>query len=159
MYRHIVETTLSKEGTVVLDGLPFAPGDAVQVTVVRQVSDREPFLSPDKPQDWQNANPRYWIRVATERIVETFQPEKVILFGSHAKATATAHSDIDLLVVFRALESKRKRTSDIRRTLSDFPISKDIVVATEADVERYGQLVGNVIGPALKEGKTLYERC
>ena len=158
MDRHIVEATLSTEGTVVLEGLPFEPGDAVKITVVKQVSDQEPFLSPDQPQDWKNANPAYWTRVAVERIVEKFQPEKIILFGSHAKGTATAHSEIDLLVVSKMITDKRSQSSAIRRMLSDFPIPKDIIVATEQEVEKYGQMIGTVLQPALQEGKVLYER-
>ncbi len=158
MDRVIVEATLSKDGAVVLNELPFEPGDTVQITVVKQVCDREPFLSADKPLDWKNANPRYWIREATERIVEKFQPKKLILFGSHATGTATVHSDIDLLVVFETVENKRKQRSDIHKVLSDFPISKDVIVATEAEVEKYSQMLGNVIRPAINEGKILYER-
>ncbi|PZO15125.1 MAG: hypothetical protein DCF25_13960 [Leptolyngbya foveolarum] len=158
MDRVIVEATLSKDGAVVLNELPFEPGDTVQITVVKQVCDREPFLSADKPLDWKNANPRYWIREATERIVEKFQPKKLILFGSHATGTATIHSDIDLLVVFETIENKRKRISDIRKLLSDFPIAKDIIVATPEDIEKYSQLLGTVIRPAIQEGRTLYEQ-
>lgn len=158
MDRVIIEATLSKEGAVVLNELPFEPGDSVQITVMKKVSDQEPFLSSEKPLDWKNANPRYWIREATERIVEKFQPEKIVLFGSHARGTATAYSDIDLLVIFEALSSKRERILAIRKILSDFPMSKDIIVATEADVEAYAQMVGNVIRYALQEGRTLYER-
>jgi predicted nucleotidyltransferase len=34
-----------------------------------------------------------------ERIVREFQPEKIILFGSHARGDAHKWSDVDLLVV------------------------------------------------------------
>ncbi|MCD6211638.1 MAG: nucleotidyltransferase domain-containing protein, partial [Sulfurovum sp.] len=33
-----------------------------------------------------------------DRIVERFQPDKVILFGSHARGEADPDSDIDLLI-------------------------------------------------------------
>jgi predicted nucleotidyltransferase len=35
----------------------------------------------------------------TRRIVEGFDPKKVILFGSQASGTSRADSDIDLLVI------------------------------------------------------------
>ncbi len=35
----------------------------------------------------------------TRRIVEAFEPEKIILFGSYAYGQPEFHSDIDLLVV------------------------------------------------------------
>ena len=34
-----------------------------------------------------------------ERLVDRFQPQSVLLFGSQAAGTATADSDVDLLVV------------------------------------------------------------
>ncbi|MBF0462214.1 MAG: nucleotidyltransferase domain-containing protein, partial [Magnetococcales bacterium] len=33
------------------------------------------------------------------RIVETIHPERIILFGSHARGEAGPHSDVDLLVI------------------------------------------------------------
>lgn len=43
------------------------------------------------------------------RIVERFHPERIILFGSHARGTAGPHSDVDLLVVMQPHGSKRRR--------------------------------------------------
>ncbi len=37
-------------------------------------------------------------------------------------------------------------------------LSKDIIVATPEDLERYRDVVGTVIYPAVREGKVLYER-
>ena len=158
MERHILEAELAPDGTVLLRDLPFQPGDIVEITVVKQVDDTEPFLSNDAPKDWQNANPRYWIRTAVERISEKFDPKRIILFGSHAKGTATIHSDIDLLVIFEAVEDKHGQVVAIRRLLADFPIAKDIVVATEQSIEEYGDSVGSVLRPALAEGKVIYEQ-
>ena len=38
----------------------------------------------------------------TRRLVAEFQPEQIILFGSHAWGTPSPDSDIDLLVVVSA---------------------------------------------------------
>lgn len=92
------------------------------------------------------------------RIRERFAPEKIILFGSHARGTAGRDSDVDLLVVFRHVDDKRGRAVDIRRALSDLPISKDIIVSTLRELADRGDLVGSVLRPALREGKVLYER-
>ncbi len=98
------------------------------------------------------------IKVATERIIERFQPEKVILFGSQARGEATQHSDVDLLIVFQEVSNNHEQAVAIRRVLSDLSISKDIVVTTQRDIDKYGHLIGTVLRPALKEGKVLYER-
>jgi hypothetical protein len=39
------------------------------------------------------------LRQATDRLVEQFRPKRVILFGSQARGTADARSDVDLLVI------------------------------------------------------------
>ncbi|MEO0770304.1 MAG: nucleotidyltransferase domain-containing protein [Cyanobacteria bacterium J06649_4] len=158
MDRHTVEATLTADGTVVLNDLPFESGDVLKITVVRQVPDDQPFLSADKPQDWQNVNPAYWIKEASRRISQEFDPKKIILFGSHATARANIHSDIDLLVIFKKIEDKHEQAVSILRLLSDFPISKDVVVATEQDIEKYGNQIGTIYRPALREGKVIYER-
>ena len=158
MDRHTFEATLTKDGTVVLNDLPFQSGDTLEITVVKQVPDDQPFLSEDKPESWENANPTYWIKTAAERISQSFKPEKIILLGAHAKSRADAHSDIDLLIIFREIEDKHEQTVAILQLLSDFPISKDVVVATEQDIDEYGDQIGTVFRPALREGKVIYER-
>jgi len=36
---------------------------------------------------------------ATKQLVEQFHPERIILFGSHARGSADEHSDVDFLVI------------------------------------------------------------
>lgn len=99
-----------------------------------------------------------WINIMVDRIVKGFRPMQIILFGSYARGEANAKSDIDLLIVFANLSNKRDMTLAIRRVLSDLPVAKDIVVTTLAEIEDYGDLVGRVLRPALREGKVLYEQ-
>lgn len=98
------------------------------------------------------------IQTMVERIVQQFQPLRVILFGSHARGSAVAESDVDLLVVLRDVSDKRRITVEIRRALGDLPVSKDILVTTPDEIARRGDLVGSVLRPALHEGKVLYEQ-
>ena len=71
------------------------------------------FESPDIP---MSAIRRY-----ARRIVERFQPEKVILFGSYAWGQPTQDSDIDLYVVTQDdfLPSSWRQKRDIVRTVSN----------------------------------------
>ena len=94
-----------------------------------------------------------------ERIVERFDPLRVVLFGSLARGEAGRNSDVYLLVVMPdGIEDERRVTVEILGALKDLPISKDIVVTTPEEIERRGVLVGTVLRPALREGKVLYER-
>ena len=99
-----------------------------------------------------------FISTMVHRIVGAFQPARIVLFGSHARGTATEWSDVDLLVILPNVSDKRGTAIEIRRVLSDLPVCKDIVVATPKDVARRGHLVGTVLRSALREGKIIYER-
>jgi uncharacterized protein len=98
------------------------------------------------------------IQEIVSRVRHGFSPEKIVLFGSLARGTARPDSDVDLLVVLSKVEDKRQSAISIRRALSDLPVGKDIIVATEDEILQRGHLVGSVIREALREGKTLYER-
>lgn len=99
-----------------------------------------------------------FISTMVDRIVGAFQPSRIILFGSHARGTATEWSDVDLLVILPNVSDKRDTAIEIRRVLGDLPVCKDIVIATPEEVARRGHLVGTVLRSALREGKVLYER-
>ena len=92
------------------------------------------------------------------RIAERFDPDQIILFGSHARGTARHDSDMDLLVVMPVTGSKRETRIEIRCALHDIHVAKDIIVATPDEVERQRNIVGTIIRPALREGKVLYAR-
>ena len=80
------------------------------------------------------------------------------LFGSVARDEAGPDSDADLLVVTRFSGSRRDRTVDMRVAVSGVGLPKDVFLVTPEEVERYGDIVGTIIRPALREGKVLYER-
>jgi predicted nucleotidyltransferase len=69
-----------------------------------------------------------------KRIVDEFAPASIILFGSRARGEARPDSDYDILVVVDHCANRRKAAVAIRSTLADLPASKDIVVATTAEV-------------------------
>ncbi len=98
------------------------------------------------------------IREMTRRIIEQFNPIKIVLFGSHARGTAVSDSDIDLLVIKKIEGSKRKERVAIGIALHDIHVPKDIIVASPEEVAKFGNTVGTVLYPALKEGKVLYEK-
>lgn len=93
------------------------------------------------------------------RIVQLCKPEKVILFGSHATGHAHPGSDVDLLVITRHGESKRRLAVELYSALWDAGVSKDIIVVRPEEFERYRNVVGTVIYPAARDGKVLYERA
>jgi len=97
-------------------------------------------------------------KIIVDRIVQGVHPLRVVLFGSHARGTATATSDVDLLIVLPEVPDKRRAAIEIRRLLSRLPVSKDIIVTTPEEIKRRGALPGSVLRAALRDGKVLYER-
>jgi len=93
------------------------------------------------------------------RIVKQFNPDKVILFGSHARGDAGPDSDVDLLVVMSVEGSKREKRIAIGVALSDFGVPLDVVLCTPEELEARRGIPGTVERPALREGKVLYERA
>ena len=93
-----------------------------------------------------------------DRIVQGFRPLRVILFGSWARGTANQWSDVDLLVIFPALDDKREMAINIRRSLDELSVCKDILVSTPDEISRRGHIIGSVLRSALRDGKVLYEQ-
>ena len=94
---------------------------------------------------------------AVERIARQFDPLRIILFGSWARGQARPDSDLDLLVVLPRVDDKRQAAIRIGNALSDLPVSKDIVVTTPEEIAARGDVIGQVLRPALREGKVVYE--
>jgi len=98
------------------------------------------------------------IQAMVERLVDHFDPDQIILFGSQARGTARPGSDVDLLVIMPVIGSKREKRVEMRVALHDITVPKDILLATPEEVLRDKDLVGTIIRPALREGRVLYAR-
>ncbi len=92
-----------------------------------------------------------------QRILAVAQPVKVVLFGSAARGEMGTDSDIDLLVVVPSDRHRRRTAQTIYRNMIGVGFAADIVVVTEEDIERYRDMPGVVIMPAMEEGRVLYD--
>ena len=92
-----------------------------------------------------------------KRIVKKFHPERIILFGSHARGEAGPDSDVDLLVVMPVEGSKLDKAVDIGVALHD-AVPKDIIVSRPEDFLWRREIVGTIEYAASWEGKLLYEQ-
>jgi len=95
---------------------------------------------------------------AVKRLVDQFRPERIILFGSQARGTADARSDVDLLVICRVAGSRRSLVVAMDQSLHGLGLARDIMVLTPEEFERDRQIPGTIARPAALEGKVLYER-
>jgi len=90
------------------------------------------------------------------RIVESVHPKQIILFGSAIRGDMGPNSDFDLLIIIPSGGHRRRTAQTIYRKLIGVGFAIDIIVVTEDDIEKFGETMGMVIQPALKEGKVLY---
>ncbi len=95
-------------------------------------------------------------------VVESADPELILLFGSTARGEVGPDSDLDLLVVEKESSfrggSRRAESSKIRRALWGVPIPIDILLFTPEEVEKWKDSTNHVIARSLREGKVLYDR-
>jgi predicted nucleotidyltransferase len=93
------------------------------------------------------------------RLVEQFDPDQIILFGSHARGTAGPDSDVDLLVVM-PITRKQKAATELamRAAVHDVAVPKDIIVASPEEIARNQHITGTLTYPVMREGKILYAR-
>jgi uncharacterized protein len=94
----------------------------------------------------------------TRRIREVSDPEQIILFGSRARGDFGPDSDIDILVVKAGVDSPRQESVRLRRVLRGLPMPIDVFVATPQHIQQYGNIIGMIYRPAVREGKVLYAR-
>lgn len=94
---------------------------------------------------------------AVQKLIAAAQPSRVILFGSYARGEADEDSDLDLLVVEAQVENRGAEMVRLRRAIGRVGTGVDVLVYSEEEVTRRGDVPGTVIYWALNEGKTLYD--
>ena len=92
------------------------------------------------------------------RVVERFDPERIILFGSRARGDSRPDSDFDLLIVMPVQGSRREAAVQVGLAVHDISPATDIVVVTPESFAWRQHVVGTIEWPAAHEGKLLYVR-
>jgi len=96
--------------------------------------------------------------VIVARIVETLQPDKIILFGSRARGDARPDSDYDILVIKESNEPRHRRDAPLYVALVGVDVPIDVMVYTPEEVEEWRAVPLAFVTTAVREGKVLYER-
>ena len=96
---------------------------------------------------------------AVKALASALNPKQIYLFGSCAKGTAAADSDIDLLVVVEdGVGEKLSNTSRAYRATRGLPIAKDIIVDHESVFKKRSQWTSSIEREVLNSGKLVYGR-
>ncbi|MBU4344408.1 MAG: nucleotidyltransferase domain-containing protein [Proteobacteria bacterium] len=98
------------------------------------------------------------LKKAIKTIVKIAEPDKIILFGSHAKGDDKPDSDYDLLVLKRGVQKQRSLTQKIYLSFKDIGAPIDVIVA---DLDKYEHLKTDpylIYSEADKNGRMVYEK-
>jgi predicted nucleotidyltransferase len=92
------------------------------------------------------------------RIVESVDPDRVLVYGSYAHNRADAESDVDFFLIFRELPDRRDVVRRAYEALVGTELPKDLVVATEEEFERYRKVASTIHSIVHNQGYIVYER-
>lgn len=91
-----------------------------------------------------------------QQIIDKYQPEKIILFGSAARGELTADSDIDLLVIKTDVPQYGiDRMRELRRLIKK-RVAADFLVYRPDEVAERLKMGDPFLSAVLSEGKVLY---
>lgn len=102
--------------------------------------------------------PMRTIRTLVNQIAQKFDPEEIILFGSHAYGKPHAWSDVDLLVVMETPKGEMKTIMEISDSLPPLPFSVDIIARSRAVINKRKNSGDFFLREIMKRGKVMYAR-
>lgn len=94
------------------------------------------------------------------RLVATYNPIAIYLFGSYVWGAPTEDSDLDLLIVIdKSDEKSYARVRPGQRALYDLCIAKDLIIYTKDEFDRISNNVTTLGYKIKREGKVIYARA
>lgn len=92
-----------------------------------------------------------------QRLAEHFQPERIYLFGSHARGDAGPDSDYDFMVIVADSPLPQyRRSQEAQRALFPFKQAKDVLVWTREEFDSRLHLRASLPATIVREGVLLY---
>lgn len=97
------------------------------------------------------------LKIVTKRIVDNYNPEKIILFGSYAWGKPNKDSDMDIFIVKKTKDSY-KTARQIDGEIFPRPFPMDIIVYNPKKIAERLKLGDFFIRNILTKGKILYAK-
>ncbi len=100
--------------------------------------------------------PQEAIDDVVRQIVENFQPQKIILFGSYARGKPHPESDVDMLVVMDTPLKEVEQAIEICQKIQ-YRFGLDLIVHTPKRLAERLKMGDWFLHDVLEEGKVVYE--
>jgi predicted nucleotidyltransferase len=91
-----------------------------------------------------------------DRIVAAFKPQRIVLFGSFASGSPTQDSDVDLLITRKRWSMSPLTAAGKVRVALGVPFPMDLIIRTEAELQRRIAAGDGFLREILETGITLY---
>lgn len=92
------------------------------------------------------------------RLVESYDPDRIILFGSHVRDKAGKQSDIDILILKDTKDRPIDRRIQVEKILADRETPLDIVIYTPQEMRELFSMGSPFIEEVIETGRVLYMR-
>lgn len=97
------------------------------------------------------------LREVLDRLIDAYDPDRVYLFGSHARGSAGPDSDYDLLVIVPDDATPERRSSRLAyQALRGTGTAADVLVWTKSAFDSRSHLKASLPGTVLREGRLLH---
>jgi predicted nucleotidyltransferase len=96
------------------------------------------------------------IQALADKIASEFHPDKIILFGSHARGDARPDSDVDLMVIINSDEHPSRTAAEITYRVHPRRYPLDLIVRGPQTVRTRLQMNDWFLRDVMREGRILY---
>ena len=96
------------------------------------------------------------LREIAQKVIRTFRPKNIILFGSYAYGKPTSDSDLDLLIVMESRDRPAERIRKVSDLFDPRPLPMDFIVLTPGEMRRRLSGFDPFLEEVLKKGQMLY---
>ena len=106
---------------------------------------------------YPHLTPMSAIEKFARQIVQRFQPDKIILFGSYAQGNPTPDSDVDLLVIM-STRNQLEQAVRIDEAIEQRGFPLDLIVRTPQTLAKRLRMGDYFMQEIVARGKVLYEK-
>lgn len=97
------------------------------------------------------------LALIVDALVQAFQPDRVYVFGSHARGTGTENSDLDLFVVVPdAGAYPHHLAQEAFRVIGHHTLPLDLIFMGREEFDRRADSVTSLPATVLREGELIY---